>query len=130
MDILALCDHWLPYLPAALWFHAAIRGRGRRRAECSATQAARPIVNAGKMIWNEMVKPNCIRDKRRAVASIAKFPLRSGPKVRPGEIDEIVAAAAEDSFHHVKRESLGHFSGDGGGNWGHGPAYHRIDQHP
>src|ERR1700692_389395 len=109
------------------------RYTGRSVLRCIASrtvsQAAIPMVKAGKMIWNEMVKPNCIRDKRRAVASIAKFPLRSGPKVRPGEIDKIVAAAAKDSFHHVKREPLGHFSGDGGWNGEHGAAYHRIDQH-
>jgi hypothetical protein len=32
-------------------------------------------VNAGKMIWKEIVKANWIRDRRRAVASICKSPV-------------------------------------------------------
>jgi hypothetical protein len=35
------------------------------------SHAARPMVNAGNMIWDEIVKPNCIRDKRSAVGSLA-----------------------------------------------------------
>ena len=39
-------------------------------ASSTVSQAASPIVNAGKMMWNEMVKANCSRDRRSAVGSI------------------------------------------------------------
>src|ERR1700748_3676867 len=42
----------------------------RSNASSTVSQAASPIVNAGKMMWNEIVKPNCIRDRRSAVGSI------------------------------------------------------------
>ena len=38
------------------------------------SHAARPIVNAGKTIWNETVEANWMRDRRRALISMtARF---------------------------------------------------------
>src|SRR5246500_4570263 len=47
-------------------------GRPVRRCSASRTvsQAARPIEKAGKIMWNETVKPNCSRERSSAVASI------------------------------------------------------------
>src|SRR5246127_5945577 len=47
-------------------------GRPVRRCNASRTvsHAARPIVNAGQMMWNVIVNANCIRDRRSAVRSI------------------------------------------------------------
>src|SRR5512142_1151342 len=47
-------------------------------ASSTVSQAASPIVKAGKMMWNEMVKANCSRDRRSAVGSIGQSPVRSG----------------------------------------------------
>ena len=35
------------------------------------SHAARPIVNEGKMMWNEIVKANCSLERSSAVTSIA-----------------------------------------------------------
>src|ERR1700694_5656110 len=51
------------------------------------------------------------------------------PQVRSSEIDEIVTATVEHGFHHVECEAFSHFGGNGGRNWEHRPAHHRIDQH-
>ena len=40
-------------------------------------------MNAGKMMWNEMVKPNCIRDRRSAVGSIRAI-LSARMSIHPG----------------------------------------------
>src|SRR5258707_12966787 len=46
---------------------------------------------------------------------IQLHPPRSGPQVRAGKIDEIIAATVEHGFHHVEREAFGHVDGNGGG---------------
>jgi hypothetical protein len=52
----------------------SVRYTGRPVRRCSASrtvsQAARPIEKAGKMMWNETVKPNCSRERSSAVESI------------------------------------------------------------
>src|SRR5262249_12852468 len=53
---------------------------------------------------------------------------RSAPKVRLREVDDFVAAPAEHSLHHEKREALGHFQSD---RWRHSefrPIHHGIDE--
>jgi hypothetical protein len=36
------------------------------------------------------------------------------PEVRPGQFDNLVAAAAHNGFQHVEREAFGHLGGDPG----------------
>src|SRR5215510_16096576 len=52
----------------------------------------------------------------------------SAPKIRLREVDDFVAAPAQYSLQHEKREAPGHFHGDG---WRHRelcPIHHRIDE--
>src|ERR1700738_4921906 len=69
----------------------------------------------------------CVADDRGPSAYRPNSP-GLGPQVRSGEIDEIVTATVEYGFHHVEGEPLGHFRGNGGRDWKHGPAYPRVDQ--
>src|SRR5438105_9257219 len=62
------------------------------------------------MMWNEMVNANCSRDRSSAVRSIGSPP--SAPKVRAGEIDDLVAPAAHHRLHHVKGEAFRHLQRD------------------
>src|SRR5438309_1794685 len=52
----------------------------------------------------------------------------SAPKVRLREVDEFVAAPAQHSLHHEKREALGHFDGDGRRHRELRPIHHGIDE--
>src|SRR6202051_1290700 len=71
------------------------RYAGRPVLRCSASStvnhAASPIVNDGKMMWNETVKANCSRDSSNADKSIAASlsPQRHRPhaKAERGSID-------------------------------------------
>src|SRR6202162_85161 len=65
-----------PTMPAAEQepLTAEVRGVGRPVARCNASSTvshiASPIVNDGKMMWNDTVNANCSRDRRSAVRSI------------------------------------------------------------
>src|SRR6266699_3731402 len=77
----------------------------RPRASSTVSHAASPIVNDGKMMWNETVNANCSRDSSKDVTSIAAS---LALQVRFRQIDEFVASNAHDSLHHVERDAFGH----------------------
>src|SRR5271170_5615313 len=53
----------------------------------------------------------------------------SAPKIADGDIQNFVAPAAENGIDHIKRETLGHFDGDGGRHRELLPVHYGIDQH-
>src|SRR5258708_204839 len=63
----------------------------RWSASSTVSHAASPIVNDGKMMWNEIVNANCSRDRSKAVTSIAAS---LAPQVHLREIDVFVAPTA------------------------------------
>src|ERR1700746_1899581 len=81
------------------------RYAGRPVARCSASRtvshAASPIVKDGKMMWNEIVNANWMRESRRAVSSMESPPCLA-PQIGFGEVDHLVAAPAHDRLHHVE----------------------------
>src|SRR5882757_1352052 len=105
------------------------RYAGRPVIRCSASStvshAASPIVNDGKMMWNDTVKANCSRDSRSAVVSISPL----APQVGLREIDHLVRLPVQDRLDHIKREPLCHFEVDCGGHRQLHPVDDRVDQH-
>src|SRR5580704_2363917 len=71
-------------------------GRPVRRYIASSTvsHAAMPIENAGKMMWNDIVKANCRRDRSNAVSSIAGLQCDDG-------IDREYSDPERYSFHNA-----------------------------
>src|SRR5580704_10337082 len=51
------------------------------------------------------------------------------PEIGAGEIDEVVATAADDRLEHVEAEALGHFDCDARRNREHHPAHDGVDEH-
>src|SRR4051812_39088297 len=52
----------------------------------------------------------------------------STPEICFGEVDDFVAASAEYSLQHEKREALGHFHGDGRRHREFRPIHYGIDE--
>src|ERR1700730_6714131 len=73
------------------------------------SQAANPIVKAGKMIWYEMVNANWSRDRISAVRSIGISspvscdPLRMGEHLEPVVACDAHAGEAQGAFPHQRR---------------------------
>src|SRR5882762_5279043 len=85
------------------------RYAGRPVHRCSASRtvshAASPIVNDGKMMWNETVNANCSRDRRSAVRSIAiSSPVSCNPLGMGEHLEPVVARDAhEGEARHLCR---------------------------
>lgn len=54
----------------------------------------------------------CVR--RRSNCSRPERPAALPPQVRAREVDDLVAAPAQDRLQHIEREALRHLDGDGG----------------
>src|SRR5258707_433800 len=106
------------------------RHAGRPVIICSASSAvshaASPIVNDGKMMWNDTVKANCrLRKQQGRCGHVPLLP----PEIAAREVEHLVGLPAEDGLDRVERKALGHLGGDG---WRHGQflaVHHRVDQH-
>src|ERR1700730_1768344 len=73
------------------------------------SQAANPILKAGKMMWNEMVNANWSRDRISAVRSIGiSSPVSCDPLVIREHLEPVVACDAHEdeaqaAFPHQRR---------------------------
>ena len=69
----------------------------RCSASSTVSHAASPIVKDGKMMWNEMVKANCSRDRRSAVRSIGiSSPVSCDPLGMGEHLEPVVACDAHE----------------------------------
>src|SRR4051812_26533081 len=80
--------------------------------------------------------PTWAHEKRLSVSTLTlsvvmtrRFdPGESAPKVRLRKVDEFVAASAQHSLQHEKREALGHFQGDRRRHRELRPGHHGMDE--